>query len=83
MGSDSERLRKGNLMIWYFYKQLNDGYGQPIFGARTDGKPGYISSTDAPDFNQAALQFAQWLNENGHGVSDGYSVINESSPPSP
>lgn len=63
-------------MTWYFYALPNDEYGQQIFRAGVNGAQGYIATTEADDFSQAALQFAQWLNENGHGVSGGYSVIN-------
>lgn len=63
-------------MEWYFYELPNDEYGQPIFRTDTDGSGGYIATTEAADFNQATLQLAQWLIENGYNVSDGYSVIN-------
>lgn len=63
-------------MTWYFYNLQNDEYGQPIFRASNEGGQGYIATTDADDFSQAALRFAQWLNENGYVLSGGYSVIN-------
>lgn len=63
-------------MIWYFYALPNDEYGQQIFRADVNGEQGYIATTEADDFNQAALQFSQWLNENGYVMSGGYSVIN-------
>ncbi|HBW0881652.1 TPA: hypothetical protein MED72_006003 [Klebsiella variicola] len=64
-------------MTWYFYELPKDNYKLPLFAANTTGESGYIATTEADDFNQAALQFAQWLNENGHGTSGGYTVINK------
>ncbi len=64
-------------MTWYFYALPNDEYGQQIFRAGVEGEQGYIATTEADDFNQAALQLAQWLNENGYVTSGGYSVINK------
>ncbi|HIC8942080.1 TPA: hypothetical protein ACW7YL_001157 [Klebsiella aerogenes] len=63
-------------MTWYFYALPNDEYGKQIFRAGVNGEQGYISDTEADNFNQAALQFAQWLNENGYVMPGGYSVIN-------
>lgn len=63
-------------MIWYFYALSNDVYGLPVFRASTDEEQGYIATTEADDFDQAEIQFAQWLNENGYVTSGGYSVIN-------
>ena len=63
-------------MTWYFYALPKDQYGQQIFRAGVNSEQGYIAITEADDFNQATLQFSQWLSENGYGVSAGYSVIN-------
>lgn len=65
-------------MTWYFYALPNDEYGQKIFRAGVNGEYGYIYTSGADDFNQATLQFAQWLSENGYEISNGYSVDNKS-----
>lgn len=65
-------------MKWFFYALPNDEYGQQNFSAGINGEQGYIATTEADDFSQAVLQFAQWLIENGHVVSGGYSVENKS-----
>ena len=63
-------------MTWYFYDLPDGGNGIHQFKASVSAESGYIASIDADDFDQATLQFSQWLNENKVSLANGYLVIN-------